>query len=228
MAVLAEVLQTMTERLTARARYVTEFASNASHELKSPITAIRGAAELLGQHDDMPAPQRARFVQNIAEDAERMERLVTRMLELARAESEAQEPAEELDVATVVAAVLERYAPRVELSFEDPPHSLQIAEQHLRAVLVNLVENALRHGAGKPVQVRVSSFGSQLVISVRDHGAGISEANQARLFQRFFTTERDRGGTGLGLSIVKAIAEARGGEVSAQSGPAGSTFRVVL
>jgi len=227
-AVLADVLQTMTEQLTARARYVTEFANNASHELKSPITAIRGAAELLGQHDDMPAPQRARFVQNIAEDAERMERLVTRMLELARAESEAQEPAEELDVSAVVGAILERYAPRVELSLANPPGTLQIAEQHLRAVLVNLVENALRHGAGKPVQVRVGSLGSKLAISVCDQGAGISQANQARLFQRFFTTERDRGGTGLGLSIVKAIAEARGGEVSAQSGPEGSTFNVVL
>jgi two-component system sensor histidine kinase ChvG len=227
-AVLADVLQTMTERLTARARYVTEFASNASHELKSPITAIRGAAELLGQHDDMPPAQRARFVQNIAEDAERMERLVTRMLELARAESEAQEPAEQLDVQAVVRASLERYGARVELTWAEPPRTLQIAEQHLRAVLVNLVENALRHGAGKPVEVRVGSHGAQLTISVRDHGPGISEANQARLFQRFFTTERDRGGTGLGLSIVKAIAEARGGEVSARSGPEGSTFSVVL
>ena len=227
-AVLADVLQTMTERLTARARYVTEFASNASHELKSPITAIRGAAELLGQHDDMPAPQRARFVQNIAEDAARMERLVTRMLELARVESEAQGPAEELDVPRVVSAILERYAPRVELSLADPPPTLQIAEPHLRAVLINLVENALRHGADQPVQVRLSSRSAKLVISVRDHGAGISHANQARLFQRFFTTERDHGGTGLGLSIVKAIAEARGGDVSAQSGPEGSTFSVVL
>jgi two-component system sensor histidine kinase ChvG len=218
----------MTERLTTRARYVTEFASNASHELKSPITAIRGAAELLGQHDDMPAPQRARFIQNIAQDAERMERLVTRMLELARVESEAEAPAEQLDVPAVISALLERYAPRVELILDQPPKTLEIAEPHLRAVLVNLVENALRHGADQPVHVRVGSSGARLTISVRDHGPGISEANQARLFQRFFTTERDRGGTGLGLSIVKAIAEARGGEVSAQSGPDGSTFSVVL
>jgi two-component system sensor histidine kinase ChvG len=227
-AVLADVLQSMTERLTARARYVTEFASNASHELKSPITAIRGAAELLGQHDDMPVAQRARFVQNIRDDAERMERLVTRMLELARVESEAQEPAEQLDVAVVIAALLERYAPRVELSLAEPPRTLEIAEPHLRAVVVNLVENALRHGAGQPVQVRLSRLDEKLAISVHDQGPGISEANQARLFQRFFTTERDRGGTGLGLSIVKAIAEARGGGVSAQSGPQGSTFHVVL
>lgn len=227
-AVLADVLQTMTNRLTARARYVTEFASNASHELKSPITAIRGAAELLSQHDDMPAAQRARFVENIAQDAERMERLVTRMLELARVESEAQEPAEQLEVHTAITTLLKRYAPRVELSVEDPPAVVSIAESHLRAVVVNLVENALRHGGDKPVQVRVSSRAQRLAISVHDQGPGISEANQARLFQRFFTTERDRGGTGLGLSIVKAIAEARGGEVSARSGPEGSVFSVVL
>jgi signal transduction histidine kinase len=125
---------------------------------------------------------------------------------------------------------VERYAPRVELSLDGPPRTLLIAEPHLRAVLVNLLENALRHGGDEPVQVRVSGagHGNRLAISVRDHGPGISEANQARLFQRFFTTERDRGGTGLGLSIVKAIAEARGGEVSAVSGPEGSTFRVLL
>jgi signal transduction histidine kinase len=227
-AVLAEVLKTMTERLTARARYVSEFASNASHELKSPITAIRGAAELLGQHDDMPAAQRKRFVQNIAEDAERMERLVTRMLELARVESEAHEPTEQLEVQAVVTQVLERYGPSVQLSLEHPPATLSIPEPHLRAVLVNLIENALRHGAGQPVHVSLGKRGNRLTISVRDHGPGISAANQARLFQRFFTTERDRGGTGLGLSIVKAIAEARGGEVSAHSGPEGSTFHVVL
>ena len=150
------------------------------------------------------------------------------MLELARVESEEQEPAEALDVHAAAAALLERYAPHVELVLHEAPKTVQIAEPHLRAVLVNLVENALRHGAGQPVQVRLGSRDQRLTISVRDHGPGISDANQARLFQRFFTTERDRGGTGLGLSIVKAIAEARGGEVSADSGPSGSTFHVLL
>jgi signal transduction histidine kinase len=227
-AVLADVLQTMTERLTARARYVTEFASNASHELKSPITAIRGAAELLSQHDDMPIAQRARFVQNIADDAARMERLVTRMLELARIESEAREPAEQLDVFTVASAILERYQPQVLTELDQPPRTISMPEPHLRTLLVNLVENAMRHGAGQPVHVRLSGDTARLRIDVCDRGPGISEANQARLFQRFFTTERDRGGTGLGLSIVKAIAEAHGGEVSAHSGPDGSTFSVLL
>jgi signal transduction histidine kinase len=227
-AVLADVLQTMTTRLTARTRYVTEFASNASHELKSPITAIRGAAELLAQHDDMLPAQRARFVQNIAEDAARLERLVTRMLELARIESAAHEPTEHLHVRSFVTALLERYAPRLQLEFDGQPENVNIAESHLRAVLVNLVENALRHGADQPVEVRLGSRAERLTISVRDRGPGISEANQTRLFQRFFTTERDRGGTGLGLSIVKAIAEARGGEVSACSSSEGSTFNVLL
>ena len=76
--------------------------------------------------------------------------------------------------------------------------------------------------------LRASSEAGRLRIDVSDHGPGISEANQKRLFQRFFTTERDQGGTGLGLAIIKAIANARGGRVAVQSSPAGTTFTVVL
>jgi signal transduction histidine kinase len=78
------------------------------------------------------------------------------------------------------------------------------------------------------VTVRLSSAGERLRIEVADQGSGISPANRARLFQRFFTTERDRGGTGLGLALVKAIAEGRGGRVDMLPRSDGSTFTVVL
>ncbi|HKP63617.1 MAG TPA: ATP-binding protein [Polyangiales bacterium] len=230
-ATLSEVLATMTDRLQERARYVAEFASNASHELKTPITAIRGAAELL-QHEgaSMDAAQRERFSANILEDAERMERLVTRMLELARIENAAPEleRAESLAIEAFVRGQLERYGSAVQLEVADPPRVLSIPESHARSVLVNLVDNAVRHGAGKPVRVLLASEAGRLRLDVIDQGPGVSPANRERLFQRFFTTERDRGGTGLGLAIVKAVAEARGGRVSARVTPEGSTFSVVL
>ncbi len=226
---LARVLAGMTERLQGRARYVAEFASNASHELKTPITAVRGAAELLSQHwNEMDVEQRTRFLANIAEDAQRMERLVTRMLELARIENPGAEAPDRIAVEDFAIRLVERYGQGVTLIRAQPPATLDIAESHLYGVFANLIDNALRHGAGAPVTVRVSSEGARLRIDVSDQGAGVSEANRGRLFQRFFTTERDRGGTGLGLAIVKAIAEGRGGRVAVDSGPAGSTFTVVL
>jgi two-component system sensor histidine kinase ChvG len=218
----------MTERLERRARYVAEFASNASPELKTPITAVRGAAELLQQHwAEMGVEQRDRFLANITEDAERMERLVTRLLELARIEKAGTDEAVRVAIPDFAARFIERYDGRVQLAMDQPPATLEIAESHLRSVLSNLIDNALRHGAGKPVSVRFAAEGGRLRIDVRDEGPGVSEANRQRLFQRFFTTERDRGGTGLGLAIVKAIAESRGGRVSVESGAAGSTFTAV-
>jgi signal transduction histidine kinase len=227
--VLAEVLANMTERLEARARYVAEFAGNASHELKTPITSIRGAAELLSQHwTEMADEQRARFLANIADDAQRMERLVSRMLELARIENAGTEAVDKISVEAFAVRVLERYGEQVSLQCDTPPAQIEIAENHLHGVLANLVDNAVRHGAGKLVKVRLAAEGARLRIEVSDQGPGVSEANRQRLFQRFFTTERDRGGTGLGLAIVKAIAEARGGRVAVESGPAATTFTVVL
>ena len=228
-AELGEVLSGMATRLETRATYVREFASQVSHELKTPITAVRGAAELLAQGlDDMPAGDRARFLANIEEDTRRMERLVTRLLALARAENaELDTQLPELDAARFARSMLERYGERVVL-YGPAAHPLAIREEQLASVLQNLVDNALRHGAGKPVVVELAPEGARLRIAVSDQGEGVSEANQKRLFERFFTTERDRGGTGLGLAIVKAIAEARGGRVAAQFAPGRTTFTVWL
>jgi len=227
--VLHQVLFQMASKLEARASYVQEFASQVSHELKTPITAIRGAAELLAQGlDDMPEADRQRFIGNIVEDAHRMERLVNRLLTLARLENEAPERAQLVQVVPRVQRLLQRHGARVELSLQDPPLEVGVDPEQLDSVLTNLVENALRHGLDRPVRVTLSRQQHRLRIDVHDQGAGVSEANRKRLFERFFTTERDHGGTGLGLAIVKAIAEARGGSVSAHFDAQGSTFSVVL
>lgn len=228
-AQLHAVLLSMAERLAHRASYVQEFASQVSHELKTPITAIRGAAELLSQAGaDMPEQDRKRFAENVIEDALRMERLVTRLLTLAKLENAPLERAPALAVEASVRRLLTRYGERVHVVASSDVGTLEIGEESLASVVLNLVENALRHGGEQPVVVRLSREGRSMRIDVHDRGPGVSETNRRRLFERFFTTERDAGGTGLGLAIVRAIAEARGGRAFAAFDGSGSTFSVLL
>jgi signal transduction histidine kinase len=225
---LSQALDTLTAQLTDRAQYIAEFAANTSHELKTPLTSIRGAAELM--HDEeMPREQRLRFLANIESDVARLERLTTRMLHLARIQS-APETADRVELQPFFARLAERYPGA--LRIDCPAISLSMNPDHLESALRNLIENAIRHGLGKPVEITARSLSpleaGRVRIDVRDHGPGISEGNRARLFTRFFTTERDRGGTGLGLAIVRAVAETRGGSVQCESSLEGTTFSLVV
>jgi signal transduction histidine kinase len=225
---VSRALDQMIEQLSDRAEYIAEFAATVSHELKTPITGIRGAAELLGdQWDDMSAEERTRFVDNIREDADRMERLVTRLLHLARIQS-APEYVEAVDLEAFVRGLAESYGPELQLTIESPGVTLRMNPDHLESALRNLLDNAFRHGAGQPVELTLGARDGRGLIRVRDHGPGISEGNRERVFQRFFTTERDRGGTGLGLAIARAVAEMCGGALSFETGPEGTTFELVL
>jgi len=224
---LGDALGQMTRQLSERADYIAGFTANVSHELKTPIASIRGAAELLQDEPDMPPAQRARFAGNVLAAAQRMERLVARLLELARIQS-APEAAQDIALGPFLARLVAGYEGRVTLSPGDPPGRLRMNPDHLESALRNLLDNAVRHGAGQAVELRVEPRGPRLAFAVRDRGPGISEANRRRLFERFFTTERDRGGTGLGLSIVRAVAETRGGEVAVETGPGGTTFTLVV
>lgn len=229
---LSTALDQMTTQLRDRADYVAEFAATASHELKTPLTGIRGAAELL--RDAWPAmddAQRQRFIDNIDAGAERMQRLVTRLLALARIENRrTPQPEEAVALRPLLDGLAERHADaevRVEFA-ADAPTTVRMAPDQLVSAVGNLIDNAARHGAGAPVRVRVEpgQGPGQVTISVSDRGSGISEANQRRIFERFFTTARDDGGTGLGLAICRAIARGRGGDVTFETGPEGTTFRL--
>jgi len=225
---LSEALDVMTQKLRAQAEYVADFATTVSHELKTPIAAIRGASELLLDFESMDSAQRQRFLHNILLDTERMDRLVTRLLTLAKIESAAALPSPALSVVPFTQQLLRRYGDGVQLVLRDPPAELSILEDHLASAIGNLVDNAVRHGLGQPVLVTLGSAGGRLMVEVRDQGRGISPGNQPKVWDRFFTTERDRGGTGLGLSIVQAIVIARKGEVGFETSPHGTCFRMVL
>jgi signal transduction histidine kinase len=226
--ILSESLNRMTAQLTEKSEYVLQFASNVSHELKTPITGITGATELLREEwQRMTDEQRRRFLDNIAADAQRMEHLVSRLLYLARIDS-ASEVSEEIELEPFLDELLSHFDAPVRPDLSEAPRTIVMNRDHLETAVRNLIDNAVRHGKGAPVDVAFGTEGGRLTVSVRDRGPGISEANRSRVFDRFFTTERERGGTGLGLSIVQAIARKRDGEVDFVTGPEGTTFRLVL
>lgn len=225
---LADALDVMVREQRERLRYVTEFTADVAHELKSPLTSIRGAAELLreGAFDDEAA--RARFLSNIELDAERLDRLVSRLLELSRIDASA-EPVVPVALDDVIASVVARtdshdqpvrVSGEAGLRVRGRPHDLERA-------LSNLVENALRFSPpAAPVRIEVARVGERVEIAVADEGPGVPEGDRARVFQRFFTTDAERAGTGLGLAIVLSVASACGG--SARLAPSERGARFVL
>ena len=217
---LARDFDAMARALDARLGYISELAANVSHEFKTPIASMRGAAELLrdGAADEPEARQR--FLGNILDDAERLSRLVTRLLELSRIEARP-EPRVPVDYRALVEGVVRRYRDAgrdVSLAWSAGFDHLRAAPEQVETVLTNLVDNALRFSPeGAPVTVRVEGDAHGFHTTVLDQGAGVSEANLPRVWDRFFTTDRDRGGTGLGLSIVRAIVEVHGGDVGVEA-----------
>ena len=209
---LARDFDGMARALDERLAFISELAANVSHEFKTPIAAMRGAAELLrdGAADDPEA--RPRFLGNILADAERLSALVTRLLELSRVESriEARVP---LDYRALVEGVVARY-PTASLAWRAANDHVRAAPDQIETVLSNLLDNAVRFSPdGGAIAVVVAGDAHGFHTTVRDRGHGISEANRARVWDRFFTTARATGGTGLGLAIVRAIVEGHGGSV---------------
>lgn len=232
LAELARAFDAMARELDARLEYIGELAANVSHEYKTPIASIRGAAELLrdGAIDDPVA--RDRFLGNILADADRLSRLVTRLLELSRVESSPEPPAP-VDLRAVLEDLVARHRATgadVRLDWRaERAHVLGNAE-HLDSLFGNLLDNAAQFSPpGGPIELRVTSEEAWLTLAVTDHGAGVSEKNRARLGARFFTTRRAEGGTGLGLALVEAVVEAHGGrwEVASKLGE-GTTVTVRL
>ncbi|MCC6874695.1 MAG: HAMP domain-containing protein [Sandaracinaceae bacterium] len=229
---LGEALATMTARLDGRMRYIRDFAADVAHELKSPLTSIRGAAELLseGAADDPEA--RARFLSNIELESERLDRLVSRLLELSRIDA-SDAPMDDVDLGALVARVVERThtgEQPVEIEWQTSLRSVRGRAEELERALLNLVENALRFSPeGAPVTIRVAASPSEVSIAVIDRGPGVPKELERKIFDRFFTTDADRNGTGLGLAIVQSVARAHGGAVELASQPGrGACFTLRL
>jgi signal transduction histidine kinase len=227
-AQLAVSLESMVERMAQRLKYVQEFARSVSHEFKTPLASTRAAIELLKDGwEDMTDEERSRFFSIIEHDSKRMDRLVKKLLELARIETMEAEDAE-TDLVEVVEHVVHRFresGASIEVVKASKPETAKISPDMAETLLYNLVENAITHGRGTGVKV-VLEKGPKL--TVRDKGPGITSANLNKIFDRFFTTNRDNGGTGLGLSMVKAIADANEAEICVTSDVKGSEFTVLF
>lgn len=218
-----------------------DFAANASHELRTPIAAIHGAAETLLE-GAIESPDDARhFVSIIARHASRLARLTADLLDLSRIES-GQWPIQLAAtlVEPIAQSALELHraaatARGVTLRCELPPRFWARADPRaLEQALVNLVDNAVKYTRdGGTVTVRGErSDREHVTITVVDDGNGIERHHLPRLFERFYRVDpgrsREQGGTGLGLAIVKHLAQAQGGEVGVESGPGATRFWIRL
>ncbi|HUB10009.1 MAG TPA: HAMP domain-containing sensor histidine kinase [Myxococcales bacterium] len=213
-AALADAVSRMGRALRERAEAVRAFAASVSHELKTPLTSLKGSVELLQDAPAMAPEQRARFLEIVAADTERLDRLVDRMLDLARADV-AQGGEARADAGEIIAALAaeERAAGRsleIEVAADLP--RVRMGPDLLSTVLESLVQNARVHG-GHKITVRAGASDGHVRVAVQDDGPGVSPGNRARVFEPFFTTARERGGTGLGLTIAQRLVQAHRGRI---------------
>ncbi len=238
---VAEAFDHMVERVQASFQAQRRFVADASHELKTPLTAIAGTAEVLalGAADDAPE-KRARALATIGREVDKMSALVGDLLLLSRAEQGDEAPIDvrPIDVHALVeeAAAYAQVAGRAHrFQLDNPPGLWTRGDaSQLSRVLRNLLDNAFKYTpAGGSVELRSRAEDGQIVLEVADNGGGIDPTDLPYVFDRFYRADRSRsrrtGGSGLGLAIVRAIVERHGGRVAVQSSVGqGSCFCVFL
>ena len=217
----------MAEAIERRGRYLRDFAASLSHEFKTPLAGIRGGIELLQDHGSgMSAAERARFLSNMEGDADRLSRLVSRLMELARADMGRSASDARTDLAPVLARLADAhggpgFAVETALAKTFPP--LAMEEGALETVLATLIENA-RQSAASTLLIKARKQDRTARITLQDNGPGVPQADRVRVFDPFFTSKRESGGTGLGLPIARALAEGCGGDLELADGSGGACF----
>jgi two-component system sensor histidine kinase CreC len=229
---LAHALDSMRDALEGRG-YAERYIQTLTHEMKSPLAAIRGAAELLDE--EMPLETRKRFLENIRAETARSERLINRLLELSAIESRTHlDGAEELDLRGIVALALDHARPLAEAAgvelvhvLSEAPILLQGDAFILRAAVSNLLENAIDFSPrGAAVEVALVGHAGHAELSVRDHGGGIPDYAKEKVFERFYSLRHHsagRKGTGLGLTLVREAAELHRGTITLDPAAGGGT-----
>jgi two-component system sensor histidine kinase CreC len=229
-AAMARALESMRDALEGK-RYVEGYVRSLTHEIKSPLSAIRASAELLDE--EMGLEDRRRFLANIRLEAERLQRLVDRMLELSALEArKSLEHVEPIAVAALVEAVQGSCEPLLRQrgqSFEaqiDGQPEVRGDRLLLRQALANLVLNAVQATpAGGWIRLQALRDGEHVRIRVADSGPGVPEYALPRVFERFYSvpvTEGAPPGTGLGLPFVREVALLHGGDALLHNGPHGA------
>lgn len=246
-AVLSFIGLGLTWRATQRemkvAQLKSDFLTNISHELKTPLTAIRAFGDLLHSGRAKDAERIREYGEIIKTESDRLTALINNILEMSRLERGVRRyRLEEGYLCEAVAETVEifRHSPesagfKIQVELPTPPVKTKFDESAIRQALLNLLSNAVKYSGdsdgSKRIEVRVKNDKNQAVIEVRDFGIGIAPGEQSQIFKPFHRVEQDAKakGSGLGLAIVREIARAHGGEVAVESGiEKGSTFSLHL
>ncbi|MBE5962011.1 MAG: two-component sensor histidine kinase [Lachnospiraceae bacterium] len=235
---MSESIRTYTESIKFEKMVRQEFFTNVSHELKTPITSIRGYMELLQGDFAKDEQTKEEFMERIIKETENMTTLINDILMISRLEThEAEMIVSEVRISILLGDViktLKPYADKNGITFhvECKPLIIEANPQQMRELLINLISNAVKYNKlGGKVEISIVSEGQDLDIVVSDTGVGIPEECISRIFERFYRVDKGRskkvGGTGLGLSIVKHIVNYYNGTIEVKSElEKGSRFEV--
>jgi two-component system sensor histidine kinase CreC len=225
-ATLSRSFLEMAETLSHRSDHISTFAAHLTHELKSPLTSIRGAAELLqdsASPEGLTDPERKKFLDNILGDTERIEVLVRRLRELAQAE--AAQAGGSVVLQSLIGELRGRFPDLAIEAGGALDRAIGMSAENALIVLSHLADNAGRHHATE-LKLAASDDAGAVRLVVSNNGDAISAANRERIFDAFFTTRRDNGGTGMGLSIAQALLRANGGSIRLLPTEQGTAFEV--
>ncbi|MCX2928304.1 MtrAB system histidine kinase MtrB [Streptomyces sp. NEAU-W12] len=238
---MAQNLQLKINQLEDLSRMQRRFVSDVSHELRTPLTTVRMAADVIHEAREDFDPVTARSAELLADQIDRFESLLSDLLEISRFDAGAAAlEAEPVDLRIVVRRVVggaeplaERKGTRIKVVGDQQPVVAEADARRVERVLRNLVVNAVEHGDGKDVVVKLAAAGGAVAIAVRDYGVGLKPGEATRVFSRFWRADparaRTTGGTGLGLSIALEDARLHGGWLQAWGEPGGgSQFRLTL
>jgi signal transduction histidine kinase len=227
---LSQSFLEMARRLNTRSSFISTFATHVSHELKSPLTSIQGAAELLRDDIDATTPtmtdkDKRKFLDNIIADADRLTQISGRLRDFARAENPVAVGAAELSASiTGLRSAFPSLDIRASGDLDTP---MRVSEENAAIIFSNLADNAIRHGSST-LDISAARLGNSLLVKVVDNGEGVSPNNRTQIFDSFFTTRRDSGGTGMGLAIVRAMLDAHGGAVRLVESEQGTAFELTI
>ncbi|GHH76207.1 two-component sensor histidine kinase [Streptomyces sulfonofaciens] len=238
---MAQNLQLKIQQLEDLSRMQRRFVSDVSHELRTPLTTVRMAADVIHEAREDFDPVTARSAELLADQLDRFESLLADLLEISRFDAGAAAlEAEPIDLREVVRRVVggaeplaERKGSRIRVVGDHQPVVAEADARRVERVLRNLVVNAVEHGDGRDVVVRLAAAGGAVAVAVRDYGVGLKPGEATRVFSRFWRADparaRTTGGTGLGLSIALEDARLHGGWLQAWGEPGGgSQFRLTL
>ncbi|WPO73410.1 MtrAB system histidine kinase MtrB [Streptomyces sp. KN37] len=238
---MAQNLQLKIQQLEELSRMQRRFVSDVSHELRTPLTTVRMAADVIHEARVDFDPVTARSAELLADQLDRFESLLADLLEISRFDAGAAAlEAEAIDLREVVRRVVdgaemlaERKGTHIRVVGNQQPVVAEADARRVERVLRNLVVNAVEHGEGKDVVVRLAAAGGAVAVAVRDYGVGLKPGEATRVFSRFWRADparaRTTGGTGLGLSIALEDARLHGGWLQAWGEPGGgSQFRLTL